>query len=442
MRKITAFIIAAIMIFTAVTASAATPDFLYQSHTNYSSEQTLSVELKSAESIVNLLDELGALEYMTDYFNVEGFLMSLLSADFKMSTQCDISDDYNQQKMSVQVEASNTVEPNRNLKIAVDAKTGLWYNVDIAEEKIEMIQSLPAMNKYMYFDLAKLMPEDDRAQYFEVAKVIYSKPVVEQIQKFSVDTFTKNADVKLSGGKYTIKIDNEALVTAIDEIIAYGVELTNAINPDYIDFEIPSFEGLKLLGKKGIEIKYSLSGGKPSKMEMTADICLDISNIYTHFTGEEWEYESKGIVELQMKSSATMSKYGKTKVELPELTAENSIDIAERYAMPEPIEGDYEPEYPYYWVSCYAEDMPKIDGNLYVPLRNTLVDAYDESVNISYDDGVITLENTDIPEGYEVVMTVKPGDKVIVNQYAGTEVKFGKEEYSIVRMADILAIVE
>ena len=204
MRKITAFIIAAIMIFTAVTASAATPDFLYQSHTNYSSEQTLSVELKSAESIVNLLDELGALEYMTDYFNVEGFLMSLLSADFKMSTQCDISDDYNQQKMSVQVEASNTVEPNRNLKIAVDAKTGLWYNVDIAEEKIEMIQSLPAMNKYMYFDLAKLMPEDDRAQYFEVAKVIYSKPVVEQIQKFSVDTFTKNADVKLSGGKYTI----------------------------------------------------------------------------------------------------------------------------------------------------------------------------------------------------------------------------------------------
>ena len=47
-----------------------------------------------------------------------------------------------------------------------------------------------------------------------------------------------------------------------------------------------------------------------------------------------------------------------------------------------------------------------------------------------------------VVEGYEVVMTVKPGDKVIVNQYAGTEVKFGKEEYSIVRMADILAIVE
>ena len=45
-------------------------------------------------------------------------------------------------------------------------------------------------------------------------------------------------------------------------------------------------------------------------------------------------------------------------------------------------------------------------------------------------------------DGVEVAMTVKPGDKVITNQYAGTEVKFGKDEYTIVRMADVLAIIE
>ena len=39
-------------------------------------------------------------------------------------------------------------------------------------------------------------------------------------------------------------------------------------------------------------------------------------------------------------------------------------------------------------------------------------------------------------------MTVKPGDKVITNQFSGTEVKFGSDEYTIVRVADILAIVE
>ncbi len=45
-------------------------------------------------------------------------------------------------------------------------------------------------------------------------------------------------------------------------------------------------------------------------------------------------------------------------------------------------------------------------------------------------------------DGKEVVMTVKKGDKVITSKYAGTEVKLDGEEYTIVRQADILAIVE
>ena len=45
-------------------------------------------------------------------------------------------------------------------------------------------------------------------------------------------------------------------------------------------------------------------------------------------------------------------------------------------------------------------------------------------------------------DGNEVKMYVKVGDKVIVSKYAGTEVKLNKEEYTIVRQSDILAIVE
>ncbi|MBQ1956006.1 MAG: co-chaperone GroES [Clostridia bacterium] len=45
-------------------------------------------------------------------------------------------------------------------------------------------------------------------------------------------------------------------------------------------------------------------------------------------------------------------------------------------------------------------------------------------------------------DGKDVVMYVKPGDKVITSKYAGTEVKLDGEEYSIVRQSDILAIVE
>ncbi len=47
-----------------------------------------------------------------------------------------------------------------------------------------------------------------------------------------------------------------------------------------------------------------------------------------------------------------------------------------------------------------------------------------------------------IIDGSEVEMTVEIGDKVITSKYAGTEVKVDDETFTIVRQADILAIVE
>ena len=45
-------------------------------------------------------------------------------------------------------------------------------------------------------------------------------------------------------------------------------------------------------------------------------------------------------------------------------------------------------------------------------------------------------------DGKDIVMTVKPGDKVITSQYAGTKVTLEDGEYVVVRQNDILAIVE
>lgn len=45
-------------------------------------------------------------------------------------------------------------------------------------------------------------------------------------------------------------------------------------------------------------------------------------------------------------------------------------------------------------------------------------------------------------DGKEVNMCVKPGDKIIVSKYAGTEVKIEDTEYIIVKQSEILAIVE
>ncbi len=47
-----------------------------------------------------------------------------------------------------------------------------------------------------------------------------------------------------------------------------------------------------------------------------------------------------------------------------------------------------------------------------------------------------------VVDGKEVKMTVKPGDKVIAAKYSGTDIKIEDEEYTVLHIADILAIVE
>jgi len=45
-------------------------------------------------------------------------------------------------------------------------------------------------------------------------------------------------------------------------------------------------------------------------------------------------------------------------------------------------------------------------------------------------------------DGKNIAMTVKTGDKVLFNKYAGTEVKIDDVEHLVMREDDILAIIE
>ncbi|HAV26718.1 MAG TPA: co-chaperone GroES [Lachnospiraceae bacterium] len=55
---------------------------------------------------------------------------------------------------------------------------------------------------------------------------------------------------------------------------------------------------------------------------------------------------------------------------------------------------------------------------------------------------VIAVGPGGIVDGEKVEMNVRVGQMVIYSKYAGTDVKLGDEEYTIVRQSDILAVVE
>ncbi len=55
---------------------------------------------------------------------------------------------------------------------------------------------------------------------------------------------------------------------------------------------------------------------------------------------------------------------------------------------------------------------------------------------------VVAVGADGILNGNEVKMTVSVGDKVVTAKYSGTEIKLDGEEYTIINMEDILAIIE
>ncbi len=65
---------------------------------------------------------------------------------------------------------------------------------------------------------------------------------------------------------------------------------------------------------------------------------------------------------------------------------------------------------------------------------------------------ILATTNKEKPAIYEVVsagpgtkdvaVTVKPGDKVVVGKFVGSEIKLDGEEYKFVKQDDILAVVE
>ena len=55
---------------------------------------------------------------------------------------------------------------------------------------------------------------------------------------------------------------------------------------------------------------------------------------------------------------------------------------------------------------------------------------------------VVAVGADGILNGNEVKMAVKIGDKVVTAKYSGTEIKVDGAEYTVVRLSDILAVVE
>ncbi len=421
MKKIIALFISLVMLMS-VTAYATKVDFLKENYLNYTGEGSLEIRFKNSEDLATLINELDYSGTIENYLDLEAFLKSLLSLDSEMLLQVDMSNDFKSVKMALTTETSQTVNVNSNLSADIKAKEGMWMTMDFSDMEnpvFRMIYSRPVMNKYVVMDLPQLMGEDFAA-FANVMQSILNRDFLESVNGFTTEILEKYADIKVSYGKCVITIDNDGFLNIAKEVCDYvfaAVEELIKINMGESQAEEFAasigdidLSGIKILGKKGIKYTYFLKNGKINKAQTVMDIDIDLKPIYERFAETEWAMQSDGKISIDVNATEKIKRLGSTKVMFPELTEENSVNLADMMPQYEPYEQE-EPVYPHYYVWCDTDKLPVIDGEIYVPLRKTIESAYDDTAEIEYDRGIIRLSCEHFPAFKNVTLT-NNSDKV------------------------------
>ncbi|MDR3556036.1 MAG: co-chaperone GroES [Syntrophobacteraceae bacterium] len=80
------------------------------------------------------------------------------------------------------------------------------------------------------------------------------------------------------------------------------------------------------------------------------------------------------------------------------------------------------------------EEQDKTAGGIIIP--DTAKEKPQQGTVIAVGTGIV------LKDGKTVPLQLKPGDRVLFSKYGGTEVKFGNEDYLIMREDDILGVIE
>lgn len=398
MKKLFILAMTLVMLVLTIAVGAEDVELKIEPMFNYSTDAVVSLDFTTADELTAAIVEMDG--EAPDVFDPVTLFETLLSFDGKATVEADISEDYNKIKLSMQASYDYDVDVNPNLGIGLDLKMGAWLDMDLSDlnnPRCDVILYTPMSTKYMYCNLFDYIPDDqNKLMTVAMLKMILNEEFISDINQTLLDAYEKNAEITVDGDVATIKLSNDALLRIIDELIPVFVEkVASAMSVPEEQLEyvvIPSISemGIQLLGENGFVVKYNT---KDYSSEINCDININLSDLMATFVGEEYPYENDMILGFTMTGTETYYDIGKTVVDFPELSEENSINLKDVFLREhEYYEEDYyEPEYPFFYTSTYETYMPDVEGEIYVPFRALLEDAYGGNVNIEFDNGHITV---------------------------------------------------
>ena len=406
-----------IVLATGTCVSAAGLDFLMdESAKNYSAKQTTNVIVKENGSATQNA-EIPILNDLTDVFSI---LSGLLQQSSVSSVNRTCSADYKQMEIGVETESDSQIAAGNNVDLTVTARSGFWMQMDLTNAQapiFKMIYRYPQMNDYVVVDLFELAALDGSTEeLYAVLDYLFDVEIMKPLEEKSISHMEKNATVSYDNGVYTVHMDNaqfaQYIALMVNEVIDFFA-LAEWISPAEADeykmailIQVPA---MQWLGEEGYTVRYSLTGKKKlQRVTKTIDLNVNLwEALYALSMGETTpEAASIGNLALLITEETKIMHSGESvQVTYPELTKDNSISYVTHAGLDA---GPQLPEISSY-AEAYCEQMPMVNGVVYVPLRALLESAYGEAVNITYyTDERIVIES----DYFDTVSTRIGGDSV------------------------------
>lgn len=424
MKKIIAMILAFVMLFSVINASAKVPEALKREILNCTAAYTTGVSLESADSIVSLVEETGVADDISRHVDLKKLLESLCSSKTEMLFEYNVSEDYKKYDIAMTSKGKQKITANSNFSADISYSSGMWMQMDMSGENPRFLMAFngPLSEKYAKIDLFDMIPKEEASDIVALYSEIVSPDFVKSITDVCNEGYEKYADIeKINSRKYVVHMDNDNFVKLLEEVmektmkkLAEAIDKTSeAEDTSLAEFinEIPfNFDGLKLLGKDGATWEYTLTAsGNISTCRLEMDLEFEIANIYELITGQEWMYNSRGVINLNTDVFVDITKIGKTTPQIPVLTEENSYDLIEQDSYPDYEDyddGSYETEIGPY-ISGYSEKIVEKDGIIYFNAETLLKECYGDNLEFITVNGTTTCKSALFPVGDTITINGK-----------------------------------
>jgi len=419
-RTLTVFLALLTVVLSIGTGAAEIPDVLKNPMLNYTGTATVSTSFENAQDIVAAFETLIGQPIKAgplDTVDFAALLESLFAFSGNATVKADISEDYNKLKLSMEADYDYSVDVNQNLGVSADMKVGLWLDMDTSDvinPECKIVISSPISTKYTYIDLFSGLDDQTKLMTVAIVKMFLNKDFVDGVNAEIVKFYQENAEITSDGKDFTMKLDNGDFLKLMDLMTDIMSQAIKKIVPTAEENEQQNIRfadsGITMLGEGGYVIEYFEDGS----IKEYCDIEMNIGDFYKYSTGQELMLENELVFKFTVESNGKLFDVGSTAVSLPELTEDNSLDLAQLFeTVPEEDSyydensyTEYEQEYPYFYVDTYTEYVPVVDGEYLIPFRAVLENAYNGNVDIAYENGNVTVTSEYFDDMEKLAFTV------------------------------------